>query len=179
MSHNEKTLKSEYFFKGYVIKLRKDNVLLENNTEATREVVEHPGGVAVLPLTDDNEVIFVKQFRYPYMKEILELPAGKLDGKGEDPFLCGKRELKEEVGATSDNYTPLGMLYPSPGFCDEIIHLYLAQDLSYGSQNLDEDEFLDVIKIPFDKAYEMVINNEIEDAKTQIAILKAKHILEK
>lgn len=141
-----------------------------------REVVYHNGGVCVLPLTDSGEVIFVKQFRYPYKEEVLELPAGKLN-LGEDPFESAVRELKEETGAEAKKCTPLGRLYPSPGYCGEIITMYLAEELSFGEQKLDEDEFLDTVKIPFEKAVEMVLAGEIPDAKTQTAILKVKLML--
>lgn len=136
-----------------------------------REVVYHNGGVCILPLCENGDVLFVKQFRYPYKEEVLELPAGKLE-KGEDPLESGKRELLEEVGATAQKITSLGKLYPSPGYCGEIISMFLAEGLSFSSQNLDEDEFLDVVRIPLEKAVEMVMSSEIPDSKTQTAILK-------
>lgn len=173
MPHFEKTLSSKEVFDGKVIRVCHDSVELENGERALREVVYHNGGVCVLPLTESGEVIFVRQFRYPYKEEVLELPAGKLN-KGEDPFESAVRELKEETGAKAKKYTSLGRLYPSPGYCGEIITMYLAEDLCFGEQSLDDDEFLDTIKIPFDKAVEMVLNGEIPDAKTQTAILKAK-----
>lgn len=173
MLHFEKTLSSKEVFDGKVIRVCHDSVELENGETALREVVYHNGGVCVLPLTDSGEVIFVKQFRYPYKEEVLELPAGKLN-KGEDPFESAVRELREETGAEAKKYISLGRLYPSPGYCGEIITMYLAEDLSFGEQSLDEDEFLDTIRIPFEKAVEMVLSGEIPDAKTQTAILKAK-----
>ncbi len=173
MPHFEKTLCSKEVFNGKVIRVCHDSVLLENGQEALREVVYHNGGVCVLPLTDEGEVIFVRQFRYPYKEEVLELPAGKLN-KGEDPFESAVRELKEETGAAAEKYTPLGKLYPTPGYCGEIITMYLAENLVFGEQALDEDEFLDTVKIPFEKAVEMVLAGEIPDAKTQTAILKTK-----
>ena len=108
-------------------------------------------------------------------RELLELPAGKLE-KGEDPFLAGKRELKEETGATARSYISLGNLYPSPGYCGEIIHMYLAKGLTFGEQHLDKDEFLEVVKIPLQKAFEMVMNNQITDSKTQVGIVKAYYL---
>ena len=174
MNLTEKQLTKEYIFKGKIINLRRDTALLPNNTEAIREVVEHNGGVCVAALTDDNEVLFVKQFRYPYMEEILEIPAGKRDSLNEDPLLCGKRELKEETGATAKKFIPLGELYPTPGYCGEIIWMFAATDLDFGDQDPDEDEFLEVKKIPLEKAVEMILNGEIKDAKTQTAILKLK-----
>ena len=170
----EKQLSSEYKFKGRIINLRQDTALLPNGNTATREVVEHPGGVCVAALTDNDELLFVKQWRYPYMEETLEIPAGKRDKKDEDPLECGKRELKEETGATAKEYIDLHPLYPTPGYINEVIFCYLATGLTFGEQNPDEDEFLDVLRIPLEKAVEMVLSGEIKDAKTQIAVLKVK-----
>ena len=175
MAHFEKTLDSKEIFNGKVIRVCHDTVLLEDGNTAKREVVYHNGGVCVLPLCENGDVIFVKQFRYPYREELLELPAGKLNA-GEEPLESGKRELLEETGAVAGEYTDLGKLYPSPGYCGEIISIYLAENLSFESQKLDEDEFLDVVRIPLKKAVEMVLKNEIPDSKTQTAILKA-HLL--
>ena len=124
MNLQEKTLKSETVFKGRIITLKTDIALLPDGSQAGREYIEHPGGVCVVPLTDNNEVLMVRQFRYPYKEVVLEIPAGKKD-KGEDPFTTGKRELKEETGATADEYIDLGQLYPSPGYCGEIIWMYV------------------------------------------------------
>lgn len=170
----EKQLSSEYKFKGRIINLRQDTALLPNGNTATREVVEHPGGVCVAALTDNDELLFVKQWRYPYMEETLEIPAGKRDKKDEDPLECGKRELEEETGATAKEYIDLHPLYPTPGYINEVIYCYLATGLTFGEQNPDEDEFLDVLRIPLEKAVEMVLAGEIKDAKTQIAVLKVK-----
>ena len=171
MDLTEKTLKKEYIFKGRIINLRVDDALMPDGKTALREVVEHPGGVCVAALTDENELLFVEQFRYPYSEVVLELPAGKLE-YGEDPFLAGKRELKEETGAQASEYEDLGKLYPTPGYCGEIIYMYLAKGLSYGEQQLDSDEFLEVKKIPLETAFKMVMNNEIRDSKTQVGIMK-------
>lgn len=170
----EKQLSSEYKFKGRIINLRQDTALLPNGNTATREVVEHPGGVCVAALTNDDELLFVRQWRYPYMEETLEIPAGKRDKKDEDPLECGKRELKEETGAIAKEYIDLHPLYPTPGYINEVIFCFLATGLTFGEQNPDEDEFLDVLRIPLDKAVEMVLSGEIKDAKTQIAVLKVK-----
>lgn len=167
----EKKLQSELKFDGRIIKVYNDTVMLENDKQASREVVRHTGGVCVVALTDDNQVLMVKQFRYPYNKVILEVPAGKLN-YGEDPLECGIRELKEETGAIASEYISLGKMYPSPGFLDEIIHIYLAKDLTFEEQNLDDDEFLEVYKIPLCELVDMIMKNEIDDAKTQIALLK-------
>ncbi len=174
MNLEEKQLSYEYKFKGRIINLRQDKALLPNGKVTTREVVEHPGGVCVAALNDNDELLFVKQFRYPYMQQTIEVPAGKRDRRGEDPLECGKRELKEETGATAERYIDLGSLYPSPGYVNEIIYCYLATGLTYGDMNPDDDEFLDVIKIPLQKAADMVLSGEIKDAKTQIAVLKVK-----
>lgn len=178
MHLEEKKLSSEKIFEGKVVKLYRDNVLLEDNSEATREVIRHPGGVCVVALTENNEILMVKQFRYPHNKIMTEVPAGKLEW-GEEPFECGKRELLEETGFTAEEYTYLGTLAPTPAYCSEIIHIYMAKKLTLGKQKLDEGEFLDVEKISLEKAVEMVMNGEITDAKTQLAILKAKLILDK
>lgn len=176
MNLTEKQLEKNYIYKGRILNLRNDTALLPNGKTANREIVEHNGGVCVAALTDNDELIFVKQFRYPYMEEILELPAGKRDSKDEDPLACGIRELREETGATAKKIIPLGELYPTPGYCAEIIWLYLATGLSYGEQDTDEDEFLSVCKIPLKKAVEMVMSGEIKDAKTQTLVLKVNEL---
>ena len=168
----EKQLSSEYFYRGKIINMRRDEALLPDGKKAFREVVEHPGGVCVAALTDDGEVLFVRQFRYPYKEEILEIPAGKRDRGETDPLECGKRELLEETGAEAENFFSLGTLYPTPGYTDEVIYMYGATGLSYGEAQPDEDEFLALEKIPLEKAVEMVMNGSLPDAKTQICILK-------
>lgn len=167
----EKTLTSETKFEGRIIKVLRDTVELENGKTSAREVVCHNGGVCVAALTEQNEVLLVRQFRYPYKEVLLELPAGKLE-KGEDPFEAVKREQMEETGTTGENYISLGNLYPSPGYCDEIIRIWACRVAQKGEMHLDEDEFLEVERIPLDKAVEMVLNNEIPDSKTQVGILK-------
>ncbi len=179
MNLEEKTLTRAYRFNGRIINLRTDTALLPNGAVAGREVVEHPGGVCVAPLTDDDELLFVRQFRYPYGEVLLELPAGKRDRNGEGPLECGKRELLEETGATAAEYRSLGCVYPSPGYCDEVIYLYLAQGLSFGEAQPDEDEFVELERIPLQRAVDMVLSGEITDAKTQIAILKIHTLLQK
>lgn len=174
MNLTEKQISTEYMFKGKIINLRRDKAELPNGVIASREVVEHPGGVCVAALTDNDELLLVRQFRYPYSKIILEIPAGKRDRPDEDPLKCGMRELKEETGAVADNYISLGKLYPTPGYCDEIIWMYAATGLSYGEQNPDGDEFLTVEKIPLDRVVEMIMSGKIKDAKTQTAVLKLK-----
>lgn len=172
MKLTEKTLEQQYLFHGHIIQVRLDKAELENGAVVDREVVEHPGGVSVAALTDKDELLFVRQFRYPYGEIVLELPAGKLE-KGEDPFEAVKRELKEETGAVGKNYSSLGNLYPTPGYTNEIIRMWACRVESWGEQNPDEDEFIEVERIPLEKAVEMVMENQIPDAKTQIGILKA------
>ncbi len=172
----EKTLNSVTLFDGKIIKVKRDDVLLPNGNTSFREVVEHNGGVCVAPLTKDNKLIFVRQFRYPYKEVILELPAGKLE-KGEDPKTAGLRELFEETGYVAENLKDLGILYPTPGYCGEKIYMYLADELEKSEQHLDADEFLSVEEIPVEKALEMVMSGEIKDSKTQVMILKIARIL--
>lgn len=174
----EKEVSREYIYNGRIINLRVDKAELPNGKITTREFVEHNGGVCMVPLTKDNELIFVKQFRYPYKDIVLELPAGKLE-KCEKPLDAGKRELQEEAGVVANSVVSLGNLYPSPGYTNEIIHIYLATELTIGEQNPDEDEFLNIEKIPLEKAVQMVLDNKISDSKTQVGILKAYFYLKK
>lgn len=173
----EKQLEKKYAYKGRIISLRCDTALLPNGNTATREVIEHPGGVGVIALTEKSEILMVKQYRYPYSEVTLEIPAGKRD-KGEDVETTGRRELQEETGATAKTYISIGELYPTPGYCDEIIWLFAAKDLSFAESQPDEDEFLECERVPLEKAVEMVMTGEIKDAKTVIAILKLKNLLE-
>lgn len=146
-----------------------------DGTEAQREVVDHPGGVAVVGLTENNEVLMVRQFRYPYKEIIYEIPAGKLE-KGEDIRQAGIREFHEECGAEAQNFEALGEIYPTPGYCSEIIHLFYATDLTFTQQELDDDEYLDVIKMPFSECVAKIMSGEIKDAKTIVGILKLKEL---
>ncbi|MDE5737905.1 MAG: NUDIX hydrolase [Oscillospiraceae bacterium] len=168
---NETTLNSNLMFEGKIIHVEKDDVQLEDGSQAFREVVRHSGGVCILALTDKEEILLVKQFRYPHGAVTIELPAGKLE-YGENHEACGKRELLEECGCTADSFIYLGKLFPTPAYCSEVIHMYLAKGLHFGNQDLDNDEFLDVEKMPFTEAVSKVLNGEFPDAKTQIAILK-------
>ncbi|NLP27054.1 MAG: NUDIX hydrolase [Clostridiales bacterium] len=171
MHLNEIMIKTEEIYDGKIFKVTRDTVLLENKNNAIREVVHHSGGVCVVPITDNNEVILVKQFRYPFQEAILEIPAGKLN-PNENHYECGLRELLEETGAVPNVYSYLGTAYPTPAYVTEKIHIYLAKGLTFKEQKLDDDEFLDVIRIPFDEAINLVMDNKICDAKTQIALLK-------
>lgn len=177
MDLTEKQLKADYVFKGKILNVRVDEALMPDGKTASREVIEHNGGVMVAPLDENGNLYFVDQFRYPYFEIVTELPAGKLE-KGEDPYEAGIRELREETGASAEKIVSLGRLYPSPGYCGEIIHLYLATGLSFGEQNPDDDEFLEVKKIHISKAVEMVMNGELPDSKTQVGILKIARLLD-
>jgi len=176
MDYTEKTVERKEIFNGRVIHVVVDTVELPDGSLASREMAFHPGGVGVIAVTEDRKVYMVRQFRKPYEAEILEVPAGKLE-PGEDPLECGIRELEEETGLRAEKMTYLGASYVSPGFCSETIHLYLATGLSEVGQHLDDGEFLDVLTYDLDELYQMALNNEIMDAKTLIAILKAKGIL--
>ena len=173
MELKETTLSSEKIFDGRILHIRRDTVRLPDGGEAFREVVDHPGGVCVLALDSENRALLVSQFRYPYEKVLWEIPAGKLE-VGEDPARAAIRELKEETGAVAGEFTSLGELYPSPGYCGEIIRMYFARDLTFGEAHLDEDEFLNVERVPFDQLVERVLSGGIRDAKTIAAVLKAK-----
>ncbi len=173
----EKKLEGETLFTGKVITLEVDKVELVNGHTSVREVARHSGGVAVLALSENQEVTLVKQFRYPMDQVILELPAGKLDKNPqgeEDPLLGAKRELEEETGIIAQKYTYLGYVLASPGFCDEVLHMYLAENLSQVEAKPDEDEFLHIVTMPFDQVVAQIMSGEIVDGKTVSAVLKAK-----
>lgn len=178
MHLQEETQTSEKTYQGKVFYVTKDTARLEDDKLVQRDVVHHSGGVCVVPLTEKNTVLMVKQFRYPMKQITLEIPAGKIE-PGEDPAECGRRELLEEVGRTCSKYTSLGTLYPTPAYDTEVISMYLAQALSAPqAQNLDEEEFLDITELPLEEAVQMVMRGEIPDAKTQIALLKTYLLLQ-
>ena len=169
----KKKLKSEIIYDGKIIKVYKDQVECPNKRLATREIVRHHGGVGILAVVDDC-ILLVKQFRYAYNKDTLEIPAGKLE-LGEEAGPAGKRELEEETGYSCKSMELINEIYPTTGYCDEVIHLYEAKGLFKVENPLegDEDEFIDVISMPIDEAYKKIMNNEIHDSKTIIAIMKA------
>ena len=169
--HKEKTVKEQTIYDGKILKLNRDEVLLENGEHAIREVIHHSGGAGVLAVDDEENIFLVKQFRYPYHEEMLEIPAGKLN-EGEDPLECAKRELEEETGMCADKWESLGVYRPTPGYTDEKLYIFLATKLKNGTQRLDEDEFLDIEKYDLFRAVKMIERGEITDAKTVIAIYK-------
>ena len=173
MDYTETTLSREEKYTGKILSVHRDVIRLPDGAEAVREVVEHSGGVGVLPVDENGDVYCVRQFRYPFGAHLLEMPAGKLE-PGEDPFQCAVRELSEETGFTAAEYTDLGRLYPSPGYCHETLYIYMATGLTLGQAHLDKGEFLDVEKRSLDELYDMVMRGELPDAKTAMAVLKAK-----
>jgi len=173
---HEETVSSQVLFRGKIVTLRRDMARLVNGKLVQREVVEHPGGACVLALDDAGDTFTVRQFRYPFGTVVEELPAGKLDGP-EDPALAARRELSEEIGAEAGELIGLGPLLASPGFSTEVIHLFLARELTFRDQHLDEDEFLEVRKIPFGELYRRVIAGELTDAKTVACVLKTNAYL--
>lgn len=179
MELNEKTINRTDIYNGRIIKVHVDDIELCDGKPAKREVVEHPGGVCVAAVTPKNELLFVRQFRYPYKEVVPELPAGKLE-PGEDVFEAVVRELKEETGSVGRDWKFCGNLYPSPGYTNEIIRLWFCYVDEVGTElDLDEDEFLTVEAIPIEEAVRMVMDNEIVDAKTQTLVLKAEKLLKK
>ena len=175
MNFTEKTISSKEIFKGRIINVKLDTVELPNGRTSTRELVLHPGGVGIIAVTSQREVFLVKQYRKPFDRVITEIPAGKLE-PGEDPLRAAQRELEEEIGYTG-KLSPIGSYYSSPGFCDEILHLYLATELVPVGQHPDEDEFLEVVTANLDTLYEEIIKGTQADAKTAAAVLIAKNIL--
>lgn len=176
MHLDEKTINSDVIYEGVIFTITHDTVELENGNNAIRDVLLHHGGVCVIPVTDENEIFLVKQFRYPFHTTTREVPAGKLE-KGENHAECGRRELLEETGCTCDEYIYLGEMLPTPAYNSEVTYMYMARGLHYEKQSLDPDEFLDVEKIPLADAVQLVMDGKIRDGKTQIAILKAARIL--
>ena len=173
----ETCLSSELIFDGRVVRLFVDTVALPNGESSIREYVRHIGAVAILPLTENEEVICVKQYRYAHGTVLTEIPAGKLDSADEDHREAALRELREETGAVPASLTYLGLFRSTPAILNEKIDLYLAEGLTFGDTDPDEDEFLSVERIPLTTLMERVMNGEITDGKTQVAILKVNEIL--
>lgn len=168
MEFEEKTLKSEYIYKGKILNLRRDEIVLSDGKQATREIIEHSGGSAIL-CEECGKVLLIRQFRYAYKKNIWEIPAGKIN-KGENPEETAIRELEEECGIKAKNVKMLCEIYPSPGYTEEIIRLYRAEGLSKGTLHFDDDENIESVWMEIGKVKEMIKNGEINDAKTLIAL---------
>ena len=166
----------DYKFKGRIVNMRVDSVKTPEGNVASREIVEHPGGVGIVAMDDDNNVYMEWQYRRPFDDVIYEIPAGKLE-KGEEPLSSAIRELEEEVGLKAKNWVYLGPSYATPGFCTEILHVYLATDLYEGRLNRDTDEVLVIEKVPLDVLVDKAMSGEIKDGKSLIGILKTKEYL--
>ncbi|MBR2952057.1 MAG: NUDIX hydrolase [Clostridia bacterium] len=168
----EEKISSQEIYRGAVLHVTKDTVRLPNGKESLREVAWHDGAVAILPIFEDGSVLFEHQYRYAHGRVVKEIPAGKLDSPDEDMLSAAKRELREETGYTAEKWTDLGITIPSVAILGERIRIFLAEGLTGGEVEPDEDEFLHLERIPFDTLLSMVLSGEIEDSKTQVAVLK-------
>jgi ADP-ribose pyrophosphatase len=175
----EKSVSSTPIFDGKVLHVRLDEITLPNGVSATREYCHHNGAVCVLPLTDEGEVICVRQYRYPFHEDLLEIPAGKLDSPGENPDDAVRRELREETGAVASKIIYLGKYYPSPAILDECIYMYLATGLDFGDTEFDDDEFIESVRVPLSKLVTLTLEGKIRDGKTQIAALRAQMMIDR
>jgi ADP-ribose pyrophosphatase len=178
MKLEEKTIQSERIFEGKIVNLRIDTVELPDGKHAKREIVEHKGAVAVVPLLDTSKVVMVKQYRQPTGQVLMEIPAGTLD-KAEDAETCARRELIEETGYSAGKLTRMFSTYLSPGYSNEMLHTYLAEDLTPARAETDEDEFIEAVTIELEYAVDMIRSGEIKDAKTVCGLLMAQRILNK
>ncbi len=170
-----KTVNSEIVYKGKIIDVTKDIITLPDGREASREVVLHSGAAAIVPVLDNGDIVFVRQYRHPAIELVLEIPAGTFE-KSEEPFICAKRELEEETGYYSDNITFAFKMFSAIGFCDEVLHIYIAKDLKQSKQNLDPDEFITIETYPLQKAIDMIFSGEIKDSKTIAGILAYREL---
>lgn len=176
MNYEEKTVMKKHIYKGKIIELESLKVILPDGTESTRDIVLHPGASVIIPIDENGEIYMVKQYRKPIEKISLELPAGKLD-LGEDPLDCARRELKEETGLVAQNMQHLFSIHSTPGFSNEVLHLYLATELELGESCADEDEFITSEKYKLEKLLDLIYNHEITDAKSIIGIFSAERYL--
>lgn len=176
MTFEEKTLKSEKIYEGAIINLRRDKVTVQGGT-SYREIIEHNGGAVIAALTEDRKLVMVRQYRKPADKVMLEVPAGKID-PGEKPLDAAVRELKEETGYTAAKVEFLTQFYPSVGYSEEVLYLYLCTGLTPGETNFDENEAIDIEEVELDRLFKMAMSGEIDDAKTLIAILMVKALVD-
>ena len=174
MTHSkEKTIRTKTVYKGTFLILKSDKVMLPDGNTSSREWIKHPGAVCCIPILPDGRIGLIKQYRYPVKKQMIEIPAGKLD-KNEIPEKCALRELEEEIGYKANKLTLLANIHPAVGFTDEKMWLYLAEDLVKTKQSLDADEFLEIIPTKLNEAVDMVWSGKITDVKTIIGILWAQ-----
>lgn len=174
-------LKKEKLYSGKIIDLTVDQLQYPSGNKTIREIVEHPGGAVILAVFDNQDILLIKQYRHPFAAEVIELPAGKLE-KTEDPLICAQRELREETGYTAGRWKPLTSIYTTPGFCNEILHIFLAQELSlhHAGQSLEEGErSIQLMRMPIKDAVSMIESGEIKDGKTIAGILLGIRTLER
>ena len=173
---NFKTLSSEAVYRGRVFDVYRDEVAFPDGRSFQMDIIKHNGAVVIVPLDEQGRVIFVRQYRHAVGQHLIELPAGTLE-KGEEPLACALRELREEVGMAAEEFISLGEILPAPGYSNEIMHLYLARQLTPSPLPQDEDEILEILKIPVQQAFEMIASGEISDAKTQVGLFLARPYL--
>ena len=173
----EVKVSSKEIYDGFILHVREDQIKLPNGEDASREYIKHIGAVCIVPVTDEGNIIMERQYRYPISRVITEIPAGKLDAYDEDRLEAAKRELREETGYTADEWIDMGLYFPAPAYSDEKITMYMAKGLHKGAQDLDDDEFLDIIEIPLKNLVKDIVSGVITDGKTQVAVLKANAIL--
>lgn len=176
MDLTETFVSRQDIFDGRIVTLHVDTVTLPDGNTALREIIDHPGGVGILAIDDDDRVFMVQQYRYAFARAMWEIPAGKREA-GEEPLVTAKRELQEEVGVTAERWLPMGELIPSPGCYAERLYLFMARGLTLGDTHPDDDEFLTVSRVPFTELSQACLSGEIQDAKTVVAVLKAKALL--
>ena len=176
MDLTENFVSRQDIFQGRIVTLHVDTVTLPDGNTALREIIDHPGGVGILAIDDDDRVFMVQQYRYAFSRAMWEIPAGKREA-GEEPLVTAKRELQEEVGVTAERWLPMGQLIPSPGCYAERLYLFMARGLTLGDTHPDDDEFLTVSRVPFTELSRACLSGEIQDAKTVVAVLKAKALL--
>ncbi len=176
MDLREKTTSSKLVYDGGLLKVYYDTVEFANGHTAWREVIRHPGAVVMVPVDSEGNVYLERQFRYPYNRIVIEVPAGKLEW-GENPDDAARRELKEEIGAEAGRWDFMGEMLPTPGYSDELQRVYLARDLTFGETHPDEDEYLDIFRVPLEEALAMAADGRIQDCKTVAALFKAERLI--